>query len=281
MFFDKHIRRPINRNGSRPNTQTYHTPRRPSSIWDNYQAESGFTDVDILIAAHKPFNCPVHNECYKIITDVNTNVGNQFLEIIRDDGTATLSNLSHSMSELSKYAFFAEKCTPRKYVATCHYRRYFSFYDNIPDLDKLFEEHDAVIHFDFPPNNGILRQCRTSHNPDNFVEYFHITPDVFPEYTSEECEQALNGPWISNRNMMILRSEDFLKWVDFYTRVSLKFNEIHNIHNDNDTREYVRKTINKFPVRNVDYQARLHGFIIERLTTLFINHNFKNPLTVR
>lgn len=239
--------------------------------------DTGYTDIDLIVACHAKYDIPVHNGCYKIVTDLNAEAPNTDLEIIRDDGNATFSKLSHSMGELSYYSYFACRVNMKKYVGTCHYGRYFSFMDDIPNMDEIFSEYGCVVYTDSNLIGGdtMINQFRSCHNEDDLIFAFSIVPELFPEYTIYEVMKCLESEPFSICNIVIMKREDFQKWVYFYSSVMLEFNRRKGIENDDDTRRYVET---RGECIDVDYESRLHGFIIERLTNLFIWHNFDRIL---
>ena len=52
-------------------------------------------------------------------------------------------------SEMSKlyyiYQLYKKGIISSKYVGINHYRRYFTFTDNIPNLDEIFKKYDSII----------------------------------------------------------------------------------------------------------------------------------------
>ena len=58
----------------------------------------------------------------------------------------------------------------------------------------------------------------------------------------------------------------------------MEFDKVNNIKTDEDIKNYILKNwdnVMKDVPLDINYQRRLHGFIIERLTMIFYYHTFK------
>lgn len=275
--------RKVRKNIIRNNVHVNVFPQRQksTSIYEKFMPDEGteFDNVTMLIACHKPCHIPVTNNCYKIIYDGKEPFNDTNLQVITDIGDGKYSKLNRSLCEVAKYSYAAEKLELKDYVGLCHYRRYFGFMNRIPDMDRLFEEYDAVSHFGAVGRGILTDDFKACHDVYNLFECFYSVPQLFPEYTTNEISDCLSKKMISDCNMLILKKKDFLKWLDFTGKIVDLFNQNHNIITDSDTTEYVKSTINRFTMKNVDYQSRLHGFITERLNNLFLAHNFQHILT--
>lgn len=101
-------------------------------------------NLDIFICAHKLFEKRVFNESYKILS-VGKNTELYGNDIIRDDDGINCSEMNNFYSELSGYYWIWKNYSIKDYIGFCHYRRYFDFMDNIPNVDEIFKEYDIIL----------------------------------------------------------------------------------------------------------------------------------------
>ena len=118
-------------------------------------------NLDIFICTNKNFNIYPKNKAYKIITtdDFYTDIP---LEIIKcDSNKDSILKKEHGYSEGARYHYVWKNYELKDYVGTAHYRRYFEFMDNIPDLDDVFSKSEIIVPLGafFKANLTILRRC--------------------------------------------------------------------------------------------------------------------------
>ena len=108
--------------------------------------------VNLYITTHKEFNnTAIYNPNYKILVDERSVLKKEYkLEIIpTDDPDNILYPKRVGYSECSKiykiWKLYKSGNITSKYVGFFHYRRIFSFTNNIPDLDSIFKKFDAIL----------------------------------------------------------------------------------------------------------------------------------------
>ncbi|MCQ2819753.1 MAG: DUF4422 domain-containing protein [archaeon] len=242
-------------------------------------------DVIIFIAAHKDFDEVVKNSTvYKIITDDEFTLKNNYsLEIIPTNKNNELYPKRIGYSETSKYYYIWKNYRPLpKYVGFIHYRRYFTFYDNVPNMDEIFSKHDAILR-DPGYSEGSLY--------DTFNDYVFLSDlkeivdviikEKFPSMyeTANKVMNNNKGYWC---NTFIMKREDFLAYGNFIYTVMLEYDRRHNLKTDEDVKKYVIDNWDKSMTHKIElaYNIRLEGFIIEILTNIFVTYQFKNPLEI-
>ena len=47
-------------------------------------------------------------------------------------------------SEIMSYFYIKDNIELKKYVGACSYRKYFEFMDDIPNMDEVFKQCDAI-----------------------------------------------------------------------------------------------------------------------------------------
>lgn len=141
------------------------------------------------------------------------------------------------------------------WVGINHYRRY---------LINPLKETTLVK----PMYINMHSQYAECHNLSDLLKVEEIIDTYFPEYSMDYRNINVLYPC----NMFILNRRDFNKYCEFVFGVLDKFNEKYHLHSDKDVQEYVGNNIANGYYRynkDVKYQSRLHGFLMERLGTIF------------
>lgn len=241
-------------------------------ILNDYLKKYLSNKLDIIICTHKDFIPPVSNPCYKVADVRKINCKELGLEL--DDSF---------YSEILAYIYIAKRYAVKEYIGFCHYRRYFSFMDDIPNIDEIFTEVDAI----FPPPIKLKESLREQYAYCHNVEDLEIVENIIKwcfkdyydaaQYTLNECENFFTN------NMFIMRKEDFFRYISFYEGVMNKYLSIIGTDIDKRIEEnkgnYLKK-IEGFPEDGeIWYQKRIGGFLSERLLNIFINKNFRKIRT--
>lgn len=212
----------------------------------------------IYICTHKEFEKKVSNEAYKplYVKDIST-------DLPLDD---------KFYSELYHYKYVSEHLPKTKYIGFCHYRRYFDFYDDIPNLDDIFKEYNVIASKPFRFPYSVRGQYAAMHNGEDLDIITSILNDKYPQYV-EEWEKSLNGEYLYPCNMFIMEKKDFKQYIDFIIDVLNEYvkrvgTDI-NKHIEDNKDKYLKPF---YPNNTVEYQYRIGGYLGERLTSMYIQH---------
>lgn len=221
-------------------------------------------NLDIFICSHKDFEPVVTNPVYKVVDSRNIDKSKYPLE---DD----------FFSEFLAYFYVADNYELKDYVGFCHYRRYFSFMDDIPDIDELFKTYDAAVIVPFKFNGTTREQYEHHHNIEDLEIVENIINEKYPEYSSA-MNSFLNGNVMLPNNIFIMKKNDFLEYVEFIRGVLNEYLKIVGVdirkRLKKNKKNYIKK-IDNLPMNStLDYQYRIGGFIGERLTNIFIFKKF-------
>lgn len=221
-------------------------------------------NLDIYICTHKDFTSKVKNPAYKIVW------GNKINYDLTKNGLK-----DDFYSELYQFKFVNENVQLKKYVGFCHYRRYFSFMDNIPDMDEIFKNYDIIIGKPIQCKSTIKEQYSKCHSIEDLYIIGGIIADKYPSY-SNAWHNFLNGNIFIPYNMFIMKSEDFKEYIKFVFDIMDEYIKIVGTdirkRIENNKEKYLKSF---YPNNTVDYQYRIGGYIAERLTNLFIMTHFK------
>ena len=221
-------------------------------------------DLDIYICTHKDFEQIVHNPSYKVVDarEINDDIAENGLK-------------GSFYSELMMYKHIAETAELKKYIGFCHYRKYFSFLDNIPDIDELFKQFDCIVAKVDKFDRTVLEQYRKCHNIEDMLLAKQIVDEYYPEYP-EAMEILLSGKMLVPCHMFIMKSEDFKEFVEFVYGVLDKYVDAVGTDIEKRVNDNKEKYIKEFSPNNLlEYQYRIGGYIGERLTNVFLFKKFK------
>jgi disulfide oxidoreductase YuzD len=254
---------------------------KKNSITDKFFKYNGITDekneyiknnlqpsLKIYICTHKEFEQVVHSSVYEVVNANDIN-----------DDTAPNGLKGSFYSELMAYKYIAENFKLPKYVGFCCYRKYFSFLDDIPDIDKIFSEYDAVCSKPKILKTNVKSQYLSCHNIEDLYIIGGIIAEKYPEQANM-WHNFINGNILIPYNMFIMKREDFKEYIDFIFSILDEYLKIVGTDINKRIYDNYEKYIKRFyPNDTVEYQYRIGGYAAERLTNLFMMHKFKKIKT--
>ena len=242
--------------------------------------------VNLFISTHKDFtNKVLDNPAYKIICDDLTQLKNNYsLEIIPTDKNNILYPKRRAYGECAKmyyiWTLYKAGNISTKYVGFAHYRRVFEFKNNIPDLHAIFLKHDVILPHIAKLDENLYDQFRRNHIVHFLDESMDIIQEKFPEYYPTAV-QTFSKKTMYFCNIFLMKKEDFIKWGEFVYGVVLELDKRYNLTSDEDIKKLITVEFNKYkPEYNIDYQSRLEGFLIERLSNVFFRKRFKKTYEI-
>ena len=232
--------------------------------------------LKIFILTHKDFINHRYNSVYNIVADDKMQLNRTYnLNVIyASDGI--LYNKKRGYCEMEKiyyiYQLYLKDNISSKYIGFNHYRRYFNFTDNIPDLDEIFKSYDIILTAPINTTLGMKLQYCRFHICKLYDEILDIIKEIKPEYYKTAIETSeQNIVYICN--LFIMKKKDFLKYCKFMFDILFEFDKRHNFKNDNDILNFTNKIYNNTYYAKL--QARLEGYLSERISNIFFFHNFK------
>ena len=222
-------------------------------------------NLDIFICTHKDFEPIVHND--EIYKPINANTIN---------GDVAENGIKGSFySEILTYSYAAKNIPLKDYVGFCHYRRYFAFLDNVPNMDILFNEHDVIVAKPLKLNRTVRDQYATCHNIEDMEIVEFIVKHKYQEYY-DTLETFLNSKVLFPYNMFIMKKEDFLEYIEFINGILDEYVKFVGTDIEGRINNNKEKYLKSFsPNDSVDYQYRIAGYLAERLTNVFILKKFR------
>lgn len=234
--------------------------KKHSAIDEFYKINN---NLDIFICTHKDFEPPVKNPCYKVVNAKDIN-----------NDTAENGLPGSFYSEFLIYFDIAKRKDLKDYIGFCHYRKYFSFMNNVPNMNDLFKTCDIVTVNRVTFSKTIKQQYAACHNVDDLEIVENIIREKFPEYadaadyTFNRCNQMFQC------NMFIMRKNDFLDYVNFVKSILDEYLNVVGMNIKQRILDNKQKYLKSFsPNSEVWYQYRIGGYLGERLTNVFIYGN--------
>lgn len=260
-------------------------------------------NVDIFICTHKDFdNCPKSPE-YKIISK-NLLSGFYNLGVVYE-GDDFFSNYQKMLNEFTYINYVYENYPLKDYVGFCHYRRYFHFYDKIPNMDNMFRKYDIIITepkiYNLPLTDPLIQSFlkikeKLKLSVRDQFSFWHNVEDLD---LVDDVISLLHGKdsWMLKKwkeykaqyifygcNMFIMKSNDFRKYMSWLIPIVRLYISKTGIKKFDDAINWVKKNEKKYDKTNTpnvenfyEYQARFIGLVVERLTSFYIWLYFKNP----
>ena len=212
----------------------------------------------IYIITHKDFSPVVTSDQYKVI---DTREFKDKVDLpLKDD----------FYSEFFTFKYIRDNVEIPPAIGFCHYRRYFSFLDNIPSL----EEDNVIVTKQMVFNGTVRDQYRACHNIDDLNIIESIVSVHYPEYKLT-MERFLDGNLFIPCNMFIMSGDKFKELVDFVMDIMDRYLKVVGYDIKKRIEENKDRYLKGFyPNNTPDYQYRIGGFLGERLVNIFILHHF-------
>ena len=246
-------------------------------IGNNSKNES---DLKIFIMTHKDFTNYRNNPVYNIVADEAKQLKENYTINIIYANKSKLYNMSRAYSEFSKlyyiYQLYKYGIFNNKYIGLNHYRRYFNFTDNIPDLDSIFKDYNIILSTPLIFEEGIKEQFCRYVMCKKYDEMLDIIKDIKPEY----YETAINintEKKFYPYNLFIMKKNDFLIYCEFIYEILFEFDKRNNFTSDGDMLNYTKQFYNSSDSQI--YQSRIQAFLGERLSNIYYYKNFKKIKT--
>lgn len=234
-----------------------------------------FTEGDIKI-------CPT-NPSYKLVSMNDFDTDSKLEKIICPIDSHPIMKMNHSYSEASRMKWLRDNYPLKEYVGTNHYRRFFEFFNDVPDMDEIFKEHDAILpnfNLGFPSERIHYTQI---HNIDDLNLVLDIVKSNFNSYYDKAMD-ALDKDFFIPCNMFVMKRKNYLELCDFVFSVLGEYDRIMGFKTDLDVYNHVVNNMDKYIDNHgglssrTTYQSRIQAFLSERLSFIYYINTFKNPL---
>ena len=228
-------------------------------------------NIKILVATHKAYWMP-DDDIY-LPLHVGRE-GKQYLGFIGDNTGDNISSKNPNYCELTGL-YWAWKNLESEYIGLCHYRRYFghrchsndleSKYKAIfhrTDYERLLHKYDVII----PKRRNyyietVRSQYEHAHNKRDLDEVERIIAERYPEY-SEAFTKVMNRTKLHILNMFAMKKKLFDEYCAWLFDILFELEK-------------------RIDISNYDtYQARVFGFLGERLFNVWLEKRQLSPVEV-
>ena len=242
---------------------------KPQAEWlkknEKFFSKPDNGDAKIFICAHTDFEPVVKNEVYETIDS---------RKLSRPD----VPDLYYS--ELWQMKKVSERKNLPKYIGFCHYRRYFGFMDNVPEIGKTIETHGAITTKKDDLGMRMVDQYATWGNPEDLDICTQIISEKFPDF-APAWKRALNSRQMHLATMSIMRTEDWLQLFDLMWAVAQEY--LRRIGGDIVKRvekNHKAYHIGEQPFTTFTHELRVGGQFAERINSAWIDWKFPNAYEV-
>ncbi|MGL6066722.1 MAG: DUF4422 domain-containing protein [Cetobacterium sp.] len=224
--------------------------------------------MKIIVATHKKYKIP-SIEGYKGIQ-----IGNNKEEFgyLRDNTGNNIADKNSSYCELTAL-YWVWKNMNYEILGLCHYRRYFvnksaaiikllnkdlnKYILDEKDCTKILNNYDIILPEKSEISETIYEEYCRGHYEKDLIETKKIIQEIYPQHL-KDFEFIMNEKSIYYNNMFVAKKEDINEYFEWLFKILFELEK-------------------RIDISNYDsYQARIFGFISERLFNVWIkSKNFK------
>lgn len=235
-------------------------------------------NIKILVATHKKYWMP--NDDVYLPIHVGRE-GKADLGYIGDNTGDNISAKNANYCELTGL-YWAWKNLDCDYIGLCHYRRYFSsdsliheveVYKNFNDInnyilkkenyEELLKDIDVILPKKFYFNKmTIYEHYKLAHNINDLDECYKIVCEFYPDYRYA-FKKVMGYNSFYGNNMFVMKKECFNNYMQWLFKILFELEK--------------RVDISEYD----NYQARIYGFLSERLFNVWLEKNKLNIKEVK
>lgn len=246
---------------------SWHSAKKNPLMWlekysDLWQAQP--TTARIYVCTHTDFEQVVKNPVYEVVD------ARQWNDDVCENGLR-----GSFYSELITYKHLAERDDLPDIVGFCHYRKYYSFLDDVPDLPALFRDYECVAAEPTKIWPNVRLQYGGCHNVKDLDIVTAIVKRDYPELWDWWCD-SLFQPKLYACNMFIVRRRDFLWIVKTVFEILDKY--LEEVGLDIEGRIAAHPEDYHIGMKNSGkeaYQYRIGGYLGERIVNALLRYRFR------
>ena len=231
------------------------------------------SNIKILIAAHKETPLP-HDDIFLPI-QAGRKVAKEKLDMQGDDEGDNISERNPNYCELTALYWAWKYLKGVDYIGLCHYRRYFKVenttlfskdkhiisFQNLSEVSsnkleyvELLKQYDIILSKPIIYPNSLHVDYCNHHSSEDYDAMRGVFVEKYPEYVKSFDEVFLNNNKLSPCNMFVTSYpvfNQYSKWI---------FSVLADIEN-------------QLKISEDTYQARVFGFMAERLLLVYVHHH--------
>lgn len=229
----------------------------------------------IFICAHKNIQFDyskigVNSDHYTILAQSN-DVKSEYCDVIDISDDEFVREHKVGYSELCSIHYLythQDLVKDLDYIGICHYRR---FYVDLLIPGAIINEEVVTT------NKRYLWHDNYSEYADyHYIKHWNILCDIIKTFHNQyygAFTEMMYAKDMHHCNMVVLPKHLFFEYCEFLFDVFDKFDKLIGIKNDEESIKYASTIINELSehaYKDKYYQARIQGFLSERLTDVFI-----------
>lgn len=232
-------------------------------------------DIRFFCFSHKVPDVAFDNDRFHTPVEVGSALREtHFGEILDNDGD-NISDKNLYWRELTGIYYLWKNVHDVKYIGTEHYGRRFNF--SVENVLTLFEKGDVeVICHAITLNETVEEHYKISHSEYDFSVMENVVKEMYPDYADSFDKFLKKDNTLLANNNFVMSKENFDKMWRFVFSVIEETLKRLNVSSLEDAKQHVAEfAVKKSPYGDwVDYQAAFPGFMAERLSSLYVRHNF-------
>jgi len=227
----------------------------------------------IYVACHKDCWTSKHPEYIKI--QVGAAIADKRLAMLGDDTGESISKKNKNYSELAALYWIWKNDKTSDVVGLCHYRRYFAFQEidstkgpmlteeNVEEIiekiidpvniEALFDTYEIILPVPYIMQVTVEQQYCYFHISEDWKILKEVIATLFPDYTGS-MEQVFQGEKLYSCNMLVMKKKALDEYAEWLFAI---LDEVEK----------------KVKISTDSYQARVFGYMAERLLNLYVYHH--------
>ena len=264
---------------------TWSDCRKPHGNLIKINQKTNNNKIVVFICGHKPIENYIPKNDKYVILDVTGNVDNSFNDNfheiidISQDKFVKEHNVSYSEG-CAMYWLWKHPDIIPEYICFGHYRRYFTEFVNFEDYMIDTINHCGSIvseplnHRNEPDKKYNKGGMYNDHPKDDIDAFINSVKETIPEYL-ETFNTLLEDNYQYPFNCFAMKKENFLEMCEMCFAVLDAFNKKQGYKNNEDVKlKMIKQSEKEKLYLGVNWQSRLHGFLLEWLTELYNRHKF-------
>ena len=227
-------------------------------LW--YQPEN--KNAKIFICQHADFDKVVSNPVYETID-------------IRKLGDTCNGVHGGFYSELLHMKKVSQRKKLPDYIGFCHYRRYFGFMNDVPNLAEVIEKHGAITTKPFDLGIPMHDQYGTWGNTEDLDMATEIINEKYKDF-APAWNASLKSRYMHLGTLFILKRDDFLELLDVMWTVANEY--LKRIGGDIDKRVKDNPEVYHLKEFGLFHERRVGGQFAERINSAWMDWKFPNAV---
>jgi hypothetical protein len=236
-------------------------------------------NLDMFLYSHIPFKPIVSNPAYKILTCSKENFDTS-LPVLRDYTGDNISDMNLMYNEYTGFYWIWKNYNLKKYIGLNHYRRLYTWCDNIPNMDDMFSFFDIVLNKPVIFKDMVHEEHNNYtyyslwHNHEDFELLEEIINEKYPDY-KDGFYKMKNAGYLYNSSMFIMKKETFLDYCNFIFPLLEEFRKRRGFNTTEDAIKWVEERKDLYikpdhPYYDIKMQSRIIGYIAERALNAYL-----------